>query len=189
MLEHDPAIQYRKEGAFVGYRNNHEWLRDFDCRISVDCVRKGILWDLFPENWSFGNGITIHKTHASPMYRTVIHGTDLTENEFLEFFGPTRTRDLIKIRQHHRTQGWETYEARWMPTTFPMYNHLVQLTWLVTTHELPEFAYQRMRALIEDPNSSPRNLKRFEERHFSQGRLWSGHPAFIGGHNALSPIS
>ena len=31
-----------------------------------------------------------------------------------------------------------------------MENHAVHLTWLITTHRLPGFIYDRIRALIED---------------------------------------
>jgi hypothetical protein len=31
-----------------------------------------------------------------------------------------------------------------------MESHIVHLTWLITTHRLPDFAYERIRALVED---------------------------------------
>ena len=76
LLEHDPSIQYRKEGVFIN--KTDEWLYPVDYRISDLCLRDGIDWDWFPEHWKFGNGVTMQKTLAAPDYRTVIHGTDMT---------------------------------------------------------------------------------------------------------------
>jgi len=81
-LEHDPAVQYRKEGVFAA--NTDEELYPLEVVMSPMLEHDGITWDWFPENWSFGNGVTVH------------------------------------------------------------------LTWLVTTHRFPDFAYERIRALVED---------------------------------------
>ena len=146
LLDHDPAVQYRKEGVFSG----DEMLYPIEYRVSDTLQREGITWDWFPENWAFGNGVTVHKTSASPDYKTVVHGTDLDLNEFLAAHGTTRLAELELERLHLRHEGWEKYEARWLPGTCPQEPHAVHLTWLITTHTLPSFAYERIRSLIED---------------------------------------
>jgi len=147
-LEHDPAVQYRKEGVFAA--DTDEELYPLEVVMSPALERDGITWDWFPENWSFGNGVTVHKTSASPDFRTVVHGTELDLNEFLTEYGMTRLAELELERMHVRHEGWEKYEARWLPGTCPMESHVVHLTWLITTHNLPDFAYERIRSLIED---------------------------------------
>jgi hypothetical protein len=147
-LEHDPAVQYRKEGVFAS--GTDEELYPLEVVMSPALERDGITWDWFPENWSFGNGVTVHKTSASPDYKTVVHGTELDLNEFLTEYGATRLAELELERMHVRHEGWEKYEARWLPGTCPMESHVVHLTWLVTTHNLPDFAYERIRALVEN---------------------------------------
>ena len=106
--------------------------------------------DWFPENWSFGCGVTTHKTSASPEFKTVVHGTELDLNEFLTEYGTTRLAELELERRHIKHEGWHEYEARWLPGTCPQESHLVHLTWLITTYRLPDFVYTRIRALIED---------------------------------------
>jgi len=147
-LEHDPAVQYRKEGVFAS--NSKEMLYPVEYRMSDLCLRDGITWDWFRENWPFGNGITSHSTSACPEYKTVVRGTDLSLDEFLAEYGTTRLAELELEQMHIRHEGWEKYEARWLPGTCPQENHVVHLTWIVTTHKLPDFAYERIRALIED---------------------------------------
>jgi hypothetical protein len=147
-LEHDPAVQYRKEGVFaVG---TDEELYPLEVVMSPMLERDGITWDWFPENWSFGNGVTISKTCASLDYKTVVHGTELNLDEFLSVYGPTRLAELELERMHVRHEGWTEYEARWLPGTCPQEPHDVHITSLVTTHKLPDFAYERIRALVED---------------------------------------
>jgi hypothetical protein len=148
ILEHDPVVQYRKEGVFVD--GSEEMLYPIEYRLSQRCLRDGITWDWFPENWCFGNGVTIHKTTANPEYKTVVHGTDLNLDEFLAQHGPTRLIDLELERVHVRHEGWQKYEARWLPGTCPQEGHAVHLTWLITTHNLPDFVYNRIRALVEE---------------------------------------
>ena len=148
LLEHDPAVQYRKGGVFAA--GTDETLYPIEAVLNPMLERDGITWDWFPENWSFGNGVTVHKTTANPEYKTVVHGTELNLEEFLAENGTTRLADLELERMHVRHEGWEEYEARWLPGSCPQENHAVQLTWLVTTHNLPDFAYERIRSLIED---------------------------------------
>ena len=148
LLEHDPAVQYTKEGVFVP--DTEEMLYPVEYRMSDLCLKDGITWDWFPERWSFGNGVTVHKTQARPEYKTVVHGTDLSLDEFLAHHGSTPLAHLELERLHVRHEGWEQYEARWLPGMCPQESHVVHLTWLVTTHRLPDFIYERIRALIED---------------------------------------
>ena len=182
LLEHDPAVQYRKEGVFAN--ETDEMLYPVEYRMSDICIRDGITWEWFPEHWSFGNGVTVHNTSANLEYRTVIHGTDLTLEEFKKqnrgkSYRPT---DLILIDEPWRHEGWEKYEERWLPGTCPQENHVVHLTWLVTAHKLPEFAYQRIRELAED-GAKPKDRHRYNTEpgnHFSEIRPWNGKPAFGG---------
>ena len=148
LLEHDPVVEYRKEGVFIA--ESDEELYPIEVVMSQMLERDGITWDWFPENWEFGNGVTVHKTLASPEFKTVVHGTELNLEEFLAEHGTTRLAELELERMHVRHEGWEKYEARWLPGTCPMEPHVVHLTWLITTHNLPGFAYERIRSLIED---------------------------------------
>ena len=147
-LNHDPAVQYRKEGVFAA--NTDEELHPLQVVMSPMLERDGITWDWFPENWSFGNAVTVHKTSASPEFKTVVHGTELNLEEFLAENGTTRLAELELERMHVKHEGWQEYEARWLPGTCPQEPHDVHITWLITTHKLPDFAYERIRSLIED---------------------------------------
>jgi len=183
ILEHDPAAQYRKEGVFAA--GTDELLYPVEYRMSDLCLQDGITWDWFPENWSFGNGITVHKTSASPQYKTVVHGTDLNLDEFLKQYSTIRLAELALERRHIRHEGWEKYESRWTPGTCPKENHVVHLTWLITTHRLPEFAYNRIRDLIEG-TAEPKDLPLYSNeagKYFSTIRRWKGQPA--GGAHAF----
>ena len=122
-LEHDPAVQYRKEGVFAA--GTDEELYPLEVMMSPMLERDGITWDWFPE-------------------------TELNLEEFLAENGTTRLAELELERMHVRHEGWEKYEARWLPGTCPIEPHVVHLTWLVTTHKLPDFAYERIRSLVED---------------------------------------
>ena len=148
ILEHDPAVEYRKEGVFAPGKAD-EFLYPVEYQMSDLCLRDGITWDWFTEGWTFGNGITVHKTSANPESKTVVHGTDLNLDEFLAMHGSTRLGELELERLHIKHEGWEKYEARWLSGTCPQENHAVHLTWLVTMHNLPGFAYNRIRDLIE----------------------------------------
>jgi hypothetical protein len=177
-LEHDPAVQYRRDGVFAA--GSDELLYPVEYRISDLCLRDGITWDWFPSNFSFGNGVTVHKTSASPEYKTVVHGTGLNLDEFLAEHGTTKLAQLSLERMHVKHEGWQEYETRWMPGTCPMESHVVRLTWLVTTHRVPEFAYERIRGLIEG-GAEPENLDQYSAeagKHFSVSRKWDGKPNF-----------
>ena len=179
-LEHDPAVQYRKEGVFAS--NSNEELYPLEVVMSPMLERDGITWDWFPENWSFGNGVTVHKTSASPEFKTVVHGTELNLEEFLAQNGTTRLAELELERMHIKHEGWEKYEARWLPGTCPQESHIVHLTWLTTAYKLPEFVYERIRSLIED-GAKPEQAEIYiqpEEpgKYLSTPRIWDGKPAF-----------
>ena len=148
ILEHEPLVQYHKQGVLAA--GSEEVLYPIEYRMSEMCLERGITWDWFPENWSFGNGVTVHKTLASPKFKTVVHGTELSLEEFLDEHGATRLAELELERKHIKHNGWREYEARWLPGTCPQDDHVVHLTWFITTHQLPTFAYERIRSLIED---------------------------------------
>jgi len=151
LLQEDPAVQYRKEGEYiVGANDSNEWIADFDCLISTNLIMTGITWDWFPENWSFGNGVTVHKT-------TVRYQDNLA---VIENNGQV---ELQIVRQDR-----SAYEARWLPGTCPKESHDVLLTWLVFKHQLPGHAAARLQAAIEGPNSL--SLDHYTEKHFSSTR-------------------
>jgi|TARA_R110000824_G_scaffold325527_1_gene512427 hypothetical protein len=184
-LEHDPAVQYRKEGVFAA--STDEELYPLEVVMSPALERDGITWDWFPENWSFGNGATVHKTSANPTYKTVVHGTELNLEEFLAENGTTRLAELELERMHIKHEGWEKYEARWLPGTCPQENHIVHLTWLITAYKLPNFAYERIRSLIEygvEPENKEIYIQPEEPgKYLSTPRIWDGKPAFAGRNN------
>jgi hypothetical protein len=174
LLEHDPAVQYRKEGVFAA--NTDEMLYPIEYRMSEMCLRDGITWDWFSENWGFGNGVTMHKTSASPDYKTVVHGTELNLDEFLTEYGTSRLAELELERIHVRHEGWKEYESRWLPGTCPQEKHAVHLTWLVTAYRLPEFAYERIKKLVEY-GAEPERLGQYSSEsghHFSTIRRFEG---------------
>ena len=201
ILEHDPVVQYRKEGVFAITDKAEELLYPVEYRMSDLCLREGITWDWFPEHWTFGNGVTIHKTSASYELKEVVHGTQLSQKEYIKQASKVGVRipgwqgklpwnwglrhhvrlgNLELEVIHQLTEGWEQYEARWMPGTCPQENHIVHLTWLVTTHRLPSFAYDRLRELIENPTSQPKEPWRYSQesgKHFSTIRQWDGSAA------------
>lgn len=180
ILEDDDNTQYRKEGIFTP-GSKGEWLRPLDYRMSDLCLRDGITWDWFPDEWAFGNQVTCHKTSASPTYKTVVHGTDLDLNEFLTEHGTTRLAELGLERLHIRHEGWLEYEARWAldsngKTMCPQYNHQIFLTWLTTVDPMPEFAYQRLRTVIED-GAELKDIHLYNHASgemFSTIRKWNG---------------
>jgi len=184
LLEHDPNVQYKKEGVFIPNEgDNGECLYPVEYRMSDMCVRDGITWDWFPENKHFGNGVTCHKTLASPEFKTVVHGTELTLEEFLSECGTTNLVDLKLERMHVQHEGWEKYEARWLPGTCPQENHAVHLTWLVTAHKLPDFIYERIRDIIEY-GAELKDVATYDTEsghHFSTVRTYDGKPAFHRG--------
>lgn len=182
LLEHDMNFVCRKEGVFTP-GGEGEFLYDVQYRMSDRLLQEGITWDWFSEGWVFGQGITCHATMAGPEYRTVVHGTDMTEKEFhaLNRGKPYRQSDLLLVDEHWRHEGWKKYEARWLPGTCPQENHIVHLTWLVTTHELPPFVYNRIRDVIEyraEPKDRHLYSPEPNGKHLSEIRRYDGRPAF-----------
>lgn len=171
ILEHAPSVQYRKEGVFVLGELGAERKADISYWISPTLIRAGITWDWFFENWTFGNGVTIHKTVAIRELMTVDHGSgqeleSLLQQEMVDF---SRLR-IRRVPKH--TEGWAKYEARWLPGTCPQESHVMHLTWLVAKHQIPQFALKRIRELVESPDAKVKERDRYDERHFSPERVW-----------------
>lgn len=177
LLEHDSNIQYQKAGVFLRVGHREELLYPFECILSDLCLRDGITQEWFPDGHDFGNGVTIHKTVACIERKTVVHGTDFSLEEVMEYAGPLRLSDLTLERKHIVTEGWAEYEKRWLPGTCPRESHIVHLTWLVTKHRLPLFAYEKVRQLIEVPGQTV-DERLYEPKHFSEVRRWNGKPSF-----------
>ena len=173
ILEHNPQVQYRKEGVFIPGLHE-EQLYQVEHRLSQACLDVGITWDWFNENWAFGNGVTVHKTIAVPEYKIVVHGTNLSLEEFLAWRGRTPLAELELERMHVRHEGWEKYEARWVPGTCPQVPHIVHLTWLITQYPLPEFAYQRLRQVVEGEETTLLRRHLYRNKDFSAVRRWDG---------------
>ena len=181
LLEESPDVQYRKEGVFISTRQGEERRGAVEHRMSDLCLRDGITWDWCLENHAFGNGVTVHKTTAFYETKGVVHETDLTVEDLLRT-GKVVDYSKLKLQQvHNRTEGWEKYEARWLPGTCPQESHIVHLTWLVFTHKLPEHAYEKLRRIVEvgDYNLSKSGF--YEPKHFSATRVWNSEPAFARG--------
>lgn len=177
-LEHDPSVQFRKEGVYtVSPSGSGEFLKHDDVVISPTLIKEGITWDWFPKDWSFGNNVTCHKTHAYPEYKTVVHGTDLSLDDYLRENGAMTLSDLKLENKHIRHEGWEEYEARWLPNTCPQENHIVHLTWFITTHRIPTEVYTRIGALIEAEDALDKTL--YDEDNFSLPTVWNGEKAYL----------
>ena len=65
ILEHDPNVQYRKEGVFTSGKTG-EFLYHVEYRMSELCLRDGITWEWFPESFDFGNGVTCGNGRPAP---------------------------------------------------------------------------------------------------------------------------
>ena len=171
LLEHDPAIQYTKEGIAV-LGQGREIIGPVSVLFSPTLIVQGITWNWFPENWSFGNGVTVHKTTAMREKELVDHGTGRSLAALLESGEPVTMANLVLALRARRTEGWEKYEARWRPGTCPQESHIVHLTWLVTKHDVPSFAYDRIRSLVEGDVA----VEGYEGKHFSPTRIWKPSP-------------
>lgn len=170
----------RPGGLFTGNGDKAEWLGPVECRISDLCVRDGIDLGWFPPWWEFNDGLTIHQAYASKRYRTVVHGTELSFDQFLEQNGPTCLADIKVERAQIWKEEWAQYEARWRLGACPQEDHIVHLTWMLMEHKLPEFAYKRIRALVEDA-AVPKDLQLYSTepgKHFSESSIWDGKPDF-----------
>ena len=173
VLEHGPTVQYRKEGEFAVGGEQAEWVAPITYRISDQCIGAGITWDWFPEDHSFGNGVSVSKTSALVQHESVIVGTDLDLERYLRERGPTRLNDLAMESRLVRHEGRKRYEARWLPGTCPDFNHVVHLTWVVAQYRWPEHIYERVRQIVEDPAVVLSEPERYDpERHISAIRPW-----------------
>jgi hypothetical protein len=173
MLEHGQTIQYRKEGQFTVGGEQAEWVAPITYRMSDRCLRDGITWDWFPENFSFGNGVSVSKTTALVQHESVIVGTDLDLERYLREGGPTRLTNLAMESRLVRHEGRRRYEARWLPGTCPDVNHQVHLTWVVAQYRWPEHIYERVRQIVEDPAVVLVEPERYDpEQHISSTRPW-----------------
>lgn len=175
ILEHDPAIQYAKEGVVaVGRDGGNERLGPVEYHISPAFEAAGVTWNWFPENWGFGQGVTVHKVTANRETMLVDHRTGASVPDLIASGSPLALRGLVIQLVPKRTEGWEVYERRWRPGTCPQESHIVHLTWLVTKHRIQEFAYSRLRDLIETPGTALRDAERYRAKDFSPERRWDG---------------
>ena len=174
VLEHDPAIQHSKEGVFIVHGSVGERQGMFEYRLSNQLDQLGVTWDWFPENWGFGNGVTVHKTTANRETMLVDHRTGASINDLLTSGHPIELGKLIVQQVPKRTEGWVEYERRWRPGTCPQESHIIHITWVISKHELPNFAYNRLQRIIEDPSTVLQDVDRYLEKHFSPTRRWNG---------------
>jgi hypothetical protein len=181
-LEHNPFIQYQKGGVFAGLGTEQEWIRDVEQHghlVSDMLIADGITWDWFPEGFAFGNGVTHSVTTASPVIKTVVHETELSRDEYMDQ-APLGTifHDLPMERKHILTEGWQKYAKRWTAGTCPDVPHKVHIMSILTTHKLPEFAYNRIRAIIEDQallrDHHRYNVADEPNRYYSAARRYDG---------------
>jgi len=158
-LEHDPSVQLTKENAA-------------DFRMSDLCVEQGIEWAWFPERFTFGNGVTVFKATAMLAEQVVVHGTNLSLDEYLHLDKPVPLSELQMVKQQNPSEGWREYEARWRPGTCPQGSHIVHLTGLVTKEPLTEDGYQDLCDVIE--RGTPVDASEYSTEHFSKTRAWQG---------------
>lgn len=176
ILEHDPAVQHAKEGVFIVHGSVGERQGMFEYRLSSQLERLGVTWDWFPENWGFGNGCTVHKTTANRETMLVDHRTGASVADLIATGRPLNLGQLRIQQVPKRTEGWIEYEKRWRPGTCPQKSHILHLTWLITKHRLPQFAYLRLEQIIESPGTILHDLERYREKDFSPVRKWGGEP-------------
>lgn len=172
LLQEDNFIQVRKDGVFSVTAGGEERLSKVQFHPSTTLLSKGIDWRWFPENYSFGNGVTLIKTTANRETQLVDHTTRLTFAQAMALRGRVRLADLDMEEVYKLTEGWEKYEARWIPGFCPQENHIVHLTTCCFRHELPLHAYSRLQELIEVPGTELRYPELYNEQHFSIIRTW-----------------
>lgn len=173
---------YRKGGVFTPGPEG-EYLYDVEYRLSDNLRIDGITWDWFAHDWNFGNTTVCHKTMGGPRYRKMVYGTDTTLADFqAAHLGKPYPANLMVVDEIEQSNSWIEYQARWLPGTCPQEAHLVHLTWVVMEHKMPEFAYERLRQLIEDA-AEPKDIHRYSTdkgHHFSTIRTWEGQHALPG---------
>jgi hypothetical protein len=177
LLDHDPAIQARKEGLFVlSPSGASEQIADLKIHLSDRVVQIGITDNWFNDNASFGNGVACLKSTAHYQTKVVNHECGRTLEQLLRTGGVI---DLSKLRLqqvHDFTEGWGKYEYRWRAGTCPQVTHIVHLTAMLTKRKLKAFAYQRILDLVEN-GAEPKYLDQYSTepgKHFSAVRKWQG---------------
>ena len=133
---------------------------------------------LFQLHWHLIFSLALKLGHLRNQYLIYLYSLE----EFLGLNGTTKLSELELERLHIKHEGWEEYEARWLPGTCPQVSHIVILTWVVTPYTLPEHAYQRLRALIED-GAEVRDKHLYHQepdkiRHYFPPYKWDGKFAF-----------
>lgn len=173
IVEPDPAIQYTKEGVLIVNGSYGEWQGPVEYRLSKRLEADGITWDWFPEHYTFGNGVTMPKTTANRETMLVDHDSGL---ELPDLIATRRLIDFGKLRIQmvpKPTEGWDKYEARWLPHTCPQESHVVHLTTVVMKYRIPEFAYLRLEQIVEDSGAELRDVERYQPNHWSVSRKWN----------------
>lgn len=179
MLEHDPAFQLRKEGLFIlSPSGAAEQIADVRLNLSDRVNQDGITQDWFRDNACFGNGVGVSKTLAHYQTKIVNHHCGRTPGEIMQA-GEVLDYANLRLKQvHDFNESWGQYERRWRSGTCPQENHILQLTSVVTKHELPSFAYRRLVSMIED-GEAPLHPELYispEEpgRYRSEAIIWDG---------------
>ncbi len=150
ILNHDPALQQRKEGLFVVSGRGGEQISDAKIHLSDRVIQDGITDNWFLDNASFGNGVTCPKTTANYRTKIVNHECGRTLEEMLRTGGIVDLSRLRLQQVHDFTESWAQYEYRWRAGTCPQENHSVHLTVMLVQHELSASAYRRILDLVEN---------------------------------------
>lgn len=154
VLEHGP-IRCGIDGVYLRTEVGEERIADLSLHLSERLLQSGITRRWFSRGWSFGNGVTCHKTHARYETKDVEYESRRTWDELLASGNIVDGSELRWERVHRKTEGWKLYEERWEPGTCPQFSHYVHLTWMVVQHELGGYGYNRIRDLAEcnaEPN-------------------------------------
>ncbi len=150
ILEHDPAVQYRKEGKFFVTDTGTEQVSDKLLHLSDMVIQTGITENWFDDNACFGNGVVVAKTTANYKTKIVNHSCGRTLEEIVKSDGVADFSQLRMVEAHDFTEGWAKYEARWRSNTCLQENHAVHLTIMSTKHELSPSSYERIRSIVEE---------------------------------------
>lgn len=175
LLVHDDTVGFRKDGVYRVSKTGAEWMAPYQAHMSDRLVEQGLTFDLwFRPDKDFSNGVFVTKTTAEVEYKTVIQGTNLSEDEYLERYGPTMMRTLVKERKMQRPYGRRKYEGRWLPGMCPTRTHNVRMTMLFFDYKLPDHICERIRRLVEDPSVVLVEPERYDndKRHMSPTRVW-----------------
>lgn len=151
LLEHSATIRTSIDGVFLRTRWGEERVAEPVLHLSDRLIQEGITDTWFTAGWSFGNGVTCHRTQARFETKTVEHSSGLTQEEILDRQGYIDLSRLTEWRRvQDRTERWAAYERRWRAGSCPQYSHWVHLTWMVVQHELRGFGYSRILELTEE---------------------------------------